>query len=275
MKIIFYQASQTVPFTELYKPLGGYYKLFFSNGISELDKSQVRLLLDNPQIEDSIFLVPVAWEKEFCDMLHQKFSDIKWQEEHNPPKPSKEEIWTGWDEELGQFYEEVQVKWLLEIFFKPITEIIRTPKEEVIVSDLTKLTAYLNKAAGANDGISAVAVLNRKSGKTVAFSDEDGADGTVENLEKAIQEWNSPIAEIKDDVDKLNSLVRQIGNFQSVFLTGENGVLFSYYIDNGDIPYPCTVLYLNLKRTKAGAAETSAEIHTQKIEQLLIEAYKN
>jgi hypothetical protein len=56
--------------------------------------------------DDSIFVVSEAWKVEFNQLLEDKLGDITWQEEQPPQKPPKEEIGSGWSEELATFYEQ-------------------------------------------------------------------------------------------------------------------------------------------------------------------------
>ncbi|OQW91075.1 MAG: hypothetical protein BWK78_05585 [Thiotrichaceae bacterium IS1] len=104
MKVIIYRATQAVPFDEFYKPIGHFDKVFFSN-TKPFDKSQVKVLLPDEE-DDSVFVVPEDWRTEFKQLLEDKLGQIAWQEDSSPQKPPKEEIGSGWSEELGQFYDE-------------------------------------------------------------------------------------------------------------------------------------------------------------------------
>ena len=112
MKIIIYQANPT-PFEELFKLLGEFNKVFFSN-TKPFDQSEVEILLPNEE-DESIFVVPKAWQDEFEQLLQDKLGDITWQKQQLPPKPPKEEIGSVWSKELAEFYEnEIQVMAILQ-----------------------------------------------------------------------------------------------------------------------------------------------------------------
>ncbi len=104
MKVIIYRAVRAAPFEELFKPIGNFDKVFFSNTKS-FDKSQVKVLLPDEE-DDSIFVVPEDWKTEFKQLLEGKLGQIAWQEDSSPQKPPKEEIGSGWSEELAKFYDE-------------------------------------------------------------------------------------------------------------------------------------------------------------------------
>lgn len=113
MKLIIYQTEKTVPFSDSYAPLGKFDKLFFSNN-KELETSEIRTLLPNKLQEDeTVFLIPASQKQTFYELLKSRFSEAKWKEAP-AYRPSKDEIGSGWQNELAQFYDnEIEI---VEIF---------------------------------------------------------------------------------------------------------------------------------------------------------------
>jgi hypothetical protein len=103
MKVIIYQANQEVPFDNFFKPLGNHDKIFFSN-TKYFDKEQVKVLLPDEE-DNSVFVVPDSWKDGFHQLLKEKFPKVEWQKEQSHQKPPKEEIGSGWSEELAKFYD--------------------------------------------------------------------------------------------------------------------------------------------------------------------------
>jgi hypothetical protein len=258
MKIIFYQANQTVPFLDLYKPLGSFDKLFFSNGISKLDKSQVRLLLpDNLQEDDSIFLVPVTWEKEFYAILHKKFSDIKWQKEHNPRKPSKEEIGTGWDEKLAQFYEEeVQVKWFNIFKFKK--------KEDKFVN-LKELQEAVDTTTQEDNGVSGIVIIDNDTGEAIMRSQQRGADGQIDL--SGVEDSITKLVNLKKEwtTGMISSLKKELEDLEHFLISFKKGELIVTFVPDHSV----TIVFVNLEPTKSGPARKTAKTFTIGITQFL------
>jgi len=127
MKIFFYQATTAFPSLKSYEWIGGENsKVFFSHGM-EFDKATITssLPVNLKGSEERIYLIPVAWKAQFLALLNEKYGNLIEAPVEHPlspeSKPSKEEIGSGWTEELAKFYEEVQVVTILKLT-KPVVE---------------------------------------------------------------------------------------------------------------------------------------------------------
>ncbi|NJO14773.1 MAG: LysM peptidoglycan-binding domain-containing protein [Thioploca sp.] len=113
MKIIIYQTSTKAPFSDLSERIGGNFKkVFFSNKrVFKDEKSMIKATFPT-NIDESkgyVFFIPENWKDEFHQLLTEKFPQAKWQKEQPLQKPPKEEIGSGWSEELAEFYEKITV----------------------------------------------------------------------------------------------------------------------------------------------------------------------
>ncbi|EDN70608.1 hypothetical protein BGP_0974 [Beggiatoa sp. PS] len=220
MKIIIYQSDKTVPFSELYKPLGGFNKLFFSNKINQFDESHIKILLpNNLKQDDSTFLVPEPWKADFFGLLDNKFPDIKWQEAQTPTKLPKKEIGSGWSDDLSKLYEEnVEILeiwtskktlkeskvWSLKVFV--YTNELEVPFDEFYqaLGSYKKIIFSNKKPFDEKTAQSLLEATNFEDDSTVFYVPLEMKENFVELLKKfltIIKKWNieiTPLESLKE-----------------------------------------------------------------------------
>ncbi len=204
MKIFIYKTSQTVPFSELFTPLGNYNKMFLSNGRDDFASSQIRALLpNNLQNDESVFVVPEKWKDEFYTLLESKFNrtDYDWQLQTPSQKPAKGEISDSWSDEIAEFYESSELQ---------IVDVLKlTNKIECIDSSIDEKTK--NQVVGVF-----------KSTSIIQGSKEDSEKNAVLKIDNILRSISFSIA----------TGIYKASKFISIFVGGIIIIVLSYHVLN-------------------------------------------
>ncbi|MEK8020691.1 MAG: hypothetical protein VSS75_027810 [Candidatus Parabeggiatoa sp.] len=132
MKLFIYTAHEATPFKGLFEPLGSFHKVILSNHDEQIklfnqhEGTQIKDLLPEGIIDpdemvsyispddSSLFFIPEEMQETFMKLLKNLFKKTKWTEEEPPHKPSKDEIGLVGNNDLSDFYDDLETQTVLQ-----------------------------------------------------------------------------------------------------------------------------------------------------------------
>jgi hypothetical protein len=223
MILFIYTASEEAPFEELFYPIGDYKKVILSNQEQQIklfnrhSGAPIKELLPEgitnpnddticyiPADDDSIFFIPLEMKDTFMKLLARLFKTTLWKPDESTPKPSKDDIGLIGEDNLSQFYEQMETQAILT----PIAEEDTVEKIEAKQA----LLKLLNDITAEDNEIDAVLVSTYDGNRTrVAYSSDPKADRRVDT--------DSFAAQLKDLVSLLSKTQKvnpEVGLFDYV-----------------------------------------------------------
>jgi len=179
MKLFIYTAHEATPFKGLFEPLGSFHKVILSNHDEQIklfnqhEGTQIKDLLPEGIIvpdemvsyispeDSSLFFIPEEMQETFMKLLKNLFKKTKWTEEQPPHKPSKDEIGLVGNNDLSEFYDNLETQTVLQSV------------EDDTMSKKKELEELFNGIANDDNEIDAIFVCTSDDTKTrIAYSSQ-------------------------------------------------------------------------------------------------------
>ena len=179
MKLFIYTAHEATPFKGLFEPLGSFHKVILSNHDAQIKRfiehegTQIKDLLPEGIIDSdemvsyispedsSLFFIPSEMQETFMKLLQNLFKKTKWTAEEPPEKPSKDDIGLVGNNDLSDFYDNLETQSVLQSV------------EDDTMSKKKELEELFNAIAQDDNEIDAVLVCTHDDAKTrVAYSSQ-------------------------------------------------------------------------------------------------------
>jgi len=242
MILFIYTASKEAPFEGMFRAIGSYERIFFSNNNTEIERfnqhegAHAKDLLPEGLTEPSddtsccippddgrIFFIPLEMKDTFMNLLKSLFKKTNWAEDKTSKKPSKDDIGLVGSDDFSQFYDNIEVQTVL--------------KQEEIVDDprVAELKTLLDQIAQDENEIDVIFVANPNADITGILMYESTPTPRAQNVDvNALEMQVKKLAEVfkitkQANLGELESSVTQLtGGIMSVdALPGE---LLLYFI---------------------------------------------
>ncbi|EDN67715.1 hypothetical protein BGP_2377 [Beggiatoa sp. PS] len=240
MKIFIYQTAELAPFEGLFEPMGSYQKVILSNhkpqielfnrhsGLLIKELLPEELIVPNdethysiPTAEDYIFLIPLDMKDTLAKLLKSVFKKIAWTSHQTTTKLSKNDIGLIGNDELSQFYDNLEMQAVLQPTQLSAT-LSQPVEDDETMSKKQELEDLFNSITEQDNEIDAIFVCIHDENKTrIAYSNSpQSGQRTVDTDSFAVQIQHF-IAMLK----MTNKVNDQIGSLKSAEFLYSNGIV--------------------------------------------------